>query len=152
MECSTENFSRMEHKFIKPINAVDIPPGNYEGWFWMSDAVMPVRMNGSPFTADQLTEMPFVVEAQLYDTAAKVSLSIRHFDGAYCIVQYDLAAILDGKYEQKCRTLLGHRLSGNEDHQPWVKVVDVWMEHDDEYCAGMKALLPLCSIFTGFSK
>ncbi len=133
-------------KIINNITAV--PPGTYEGWYWLSDATKPVMLqNASAFEAP-LQGIPFVIEGQLYDKAAQRSISIRNVDGRCIITQYELDDI-GSEMEQEPRTVLGHRLREND--QPWLKIIDIWKEQPDPLCAGFPVLQPHCSVFTGFT-
>lgn len=137
--------------FIQHLQPLEINLVSYEGWYWMSHETQPVRLQNEPFVPSLLTHLPFVAEAQLYDKDSGQSISIRNVDGAYQIIRYDLSALAkDVQYATVERQVLGHRLAGNNDDQPYLKVVDIWKETPDENCAGFSTLVPLCSVFAGF--
>lgn len=137
--------------FIKHLKPEEIEKAPYDGWYWMSHETQPVRLYDEPFNSGLLTLLPFVVEAQLYNRVSDYNISIRHIDGAYQIIRYDLEALKkDDKNKMVIRQLLGHRLAETNEKQPFLRVVDIWTEAADENCEGMTTLVPLCSVFAGF--
>lgn len=121
---------------------LEIPKGNYTGYYWLSDAEKPEPVNGA-FTARQQT-LPFIVEGNLYDADNDRSISIRHNGEKHIIHQYDLSNL--SGFEKHPVALITHRLPGKGKVKFW----ELWKEEEDRLCAGMKTLRPYARVFVGF--
>lgn len=134
----------MEMKGINRIGTVaEIPNGNYQGYYWLSNAETPVMINGK-IDSTQIKINPFIIEGMLWDEKAKKSIMITH-TGSYQIFEYDLNEI-EGEMVEK--EYMAHRLNGVSK----VCFKQLWQAEKDANCAGadMKVLKMKAQIFVGF--
>jgi CRISPR type III-associated protein (TIGR04423 family) len=131
---------------INKIDTLDkIPTGNYEGYYWLSDAEQPILVNDkNKFDASKIGINPFIIEGMLWDDVNKISIMISH-TGKYQIWEYKLIE-LEGEKEEK--EYMAHRLDGISK----VCFTQLWQEEPDANCEGMLALKMKAQIFTGFKK
>ena len=125
------------------INIEDIPAFNFEGYYWYSNAQKPVILENSPIDRSVFKGFPFVIEANFYAHKEQISISVKHIDGRYHILQYDLSDISDIK--KKARYYEGHDLDGRNFllYEGWYPVADPLLE-------GMETLQPGGIAFIGF--
>lgn len=125
----------------------NIPASKYEGYVWMSDATVPkVYLGEECDPLPSAKENPFVIEAQLYDPASRISYGIKHVDGEYIVTEVNLSeeALKGCVYEEK--TFLPHRMEGISA----LRFYQLWREEEDELCDNMKVLQPKELAFAGF--
>jgi len=121
-----------------------VPEGSYTGYYWLSNAEKPQRVNGN-FPSETFTEkLPFIVEGNIYDEANQRSISIRHNGEKHVINQYNLDDL--SGYEKNPVAFIGHRLL----EKGKVKFWEIWKEEEDPLCTGMKTLRPYARVFVGF--
>lgn len=70
--------------------------GIWTGYLWYSNATGPkvVNKETGAIVAEKLTDLPFVLEGELWNTNTHISLKIRWFNGSY---QYATQHISDSK-------------------------------------------------------
>lgn len=129
-----------------------IEKGTYEGYIWYSDQKEPQVLEQQMLecTLDENVN-PFIIEAQLHDSSARVSYSVKYIDGAYIAFKYenvaqgDVASDPTVEIEEKC--FCANRMGDRQlVFQQW------WREAPDAFCEGMKVLQPAESVFVGFKK
>jgi CRISPR type III-associated protein (TIGR04423 family) len=76
---------------IKSINKNKIPPLEYEGYLWLSNAKEPIVFDAKNITGDDLEELPFVIEGLLYAAKENISIRITNIDGEYRIAKMTLS-------------------------------------------------------------
>lgn len=125
------------------INIKDIPAFNFEGYYWYSNAQKPNIHEHSPIDQSIFTDFPFVIEANFYAHEEQISISVKHIDGAYYIMKYDLSNISDLK--KRAKHYEGHDLGGKNFllYEDWSPVADPLLED-------MAALQPSGIAFIGF--
>ncbi len=126
------------------IHIPSLPAGNFEGYYWYSNADKPELHLSGTIDAAIFTDMPFVIEANFYDKDQQISVSVRNFDGQYHIVQYNLAQRANGVELEEVQ-YEGHDL---EDRNYLMQ--EAWQPVVDDLLAGMKALQPAWAAFAGF--
>ena len=129
-----------------------IEKGMYEGYLWYSDCKEPKVLEQVPFEC-KLEEQknPFIVEAQLYDSYAKVSYSVKYVDGRYIAHRYETIELgtqtNDSSIQIEEQTFCANRMGSRMlVFQQW------WREKSDSLCEGMKVLQPAELVFVGFKK
>ncbi|MBD5358032.1 MAG: TIGR04423 family type III CRISPR-associated protein [Bacteroides sp.] len=133
-------------------NIYKLPTGNYQGYYWMSDATDPVIVAGLPTMLQTLDANvnPFVIEAQLYDPENHLSFSIKYVDGRYVVTRYDVKEKIDdvrsGKYDFiTLKKYIANRMPGRE-----LRFFQYWEEQPDNLCEGFPVLQPAGLAFVGF--
>ena len=123
----------------------NIPEATYEGYIWMSDQTEPDVLMGNKMPEFTLTdgENPFVAEAQLWDAAHNISISVRFADGRYHIATTSVTPSAADAV-----TYLPHRIKGVRG----LKFQRIWTPIDDPLCEGMPALTLQNTVFIGFEK
>jgi len=121
-----------------------IPQGNFEGYYWYSNNPEPEIQRSGSIDVSIFKDLPFVIEANFFDKNQKISVSVRHFEGQYHIVRYDLAQIEDGIILDDV-TYEGHKLEGQN-----YLMKEAWLPIADPLLAGMKTLQPAWAAFAGF--
>ncbi|HHB79430.1 MAG TPA: TIGR04423 family type III CRISPR-associated protein [Saprospiraceae bacterium] len=120
-----------------------IPECDYVGYVWYSDAEKPIIIGPSePFHLAMLTELPFVIEGNLFCESKKISIQIKNIDGEYCIAKIQL----DDELIESAKKYVGHDLNKRD-----YKMVETWEEVPDTLCAGMTTLRPAWRAFAGFT-
>lgn len=144
--------------------------GNFEGYLWKSNEQEPEVYFGEgllpAYTFDDETN-PFIIEGQLFDAKAGLSVSIKYVDGEYKIKKYFIEkkdsnhpsffyVIKDDDGENKveihCEIKELHykgnsKLKGHNLH-----FYELWEEKPDSLCCNMKVLEATKVIFAGFEK
>jgi CRISPR type III-associated protein (TIGR04423 family) len=134
----------MEHPISKNITVGEIPPYQYEGYYWYSDQQSPGEINHESILEEWFTILPFVVEANFYAKKEKVSIRVQHIDGVYKVTLFDLN---QANAHTEYREYIGHDISSAT---YWM--AEGWTEFkDDELLEGMSTLIPSWSAFIGFS-
>lgn len=139
------------------IKIKSILPRDYEGYLWYSNAERPIYIDEkTKFTADLLSDFPFVVEGALYCESEDISISIRWVPSGYVITEFDgnLLDTHEEAYKYICYTW-----AVAKDSQRKVKMREVWTLETDEptktkpaeiQTAQMAAFRPSFWIFRGF--
>ena len=125
-----------------------IDKARYEGYVWMSD-----RQEPSVIHPDEEFEMtlcdednPFVVEGNLWDAAAEVSIMIKYVDGKYIVRRTE---VTDECMKNATRKeFLPHRIKGVKK----LLFLQCWNEEKDPLCENMVTLQPGKLVFMGFIK
>jgi len=128
-----------------------IPKLEYEGYYWLSDSPKPKvfdreTVDLSSFETEGNPSNPFVIESNLFCSESKISISVRHIDGAYMIFRIDWAT--GDECEVSEENYLGH--SSFKDKT--LSFRQAWLPVKDSYCEGFKVLTPSAIGFTGFSR
>ena len=126
------------------IKLADIPALRYEGYLWYSDNKSPLVIKGD-FKSNLLSELPFVVEGNLWAEKEKLSISIKHINGAYLISSFSLNNI--DNLESKSKKFL----SSIPDFTQY-KIYQHWESVENENCENMLVTKPLWFAFVGFIK
>lgn len=130
---------------MKRINIKDINFDlEYEGYLWYSNQPKPEQRN--KIRLEDFTDLPFIVEGNLYSGKEGISINIKNIDGEYFVTQGVLKDLpTDQITEQE---FLAHKLDGVKK----IKMIQFWNEIEDELCEGMKTLKPGWQAFKGFIK
>ena len=130
------------------MNKVDnIKQGNYEGYFWKSDAKEPQLVNGA-FAEDlNPSNNPFIVEAQLYDESTMLSYGIKYVDGDYLIIEHQIDTLDFNRSDVEVKDFYTHRIQGHKK----LRFLQYWRENNDELCEGMPVMQPSELVFVGFN-
>ncbi len=124
----------------------DIPGDiRFEGYYWYSNSRTPVVLQ----TATQIehswfSDLPFVVEANFFAPAERISIQVRNIDGKYVVARIDL-----NNLDSECHvasSYIGHHLQGLS-----FEVVEAWTPVADELLENMETLVPAWTAFAGFS-
>lgn len=132
----------MAIKGIYKITSLEvIPNGNYQGYYWLSNAETPVMVNGK-LDLTQIKINPFIIEGMLWDEKSQKSIMISH-TGSYQIFEYNLKEI-EGEFVEK--EYMAHRLDGVSK----VSFKQLWQAEEDTNCERMEVLKMKAQIFVGF--
>jgi CRISPR type III-associated protein (TIGR04423 family) len=121
---------------------------NYQGYLWLSDSEKPVVFDGKSAMNkhDKFSEIsflsdsnPFIIEGFLYEN--NQSYSIKYADGKYIANKFTVS---DDELE-KSKSYIAHRMPTVDK----LRFFQRWKPIKDEYCEGMKVLVPAELIFTG---
>jgi CRISPR type III-associated protein (TIGR04423 family) len=126
------------------IKRTDIPALSYEGYLWYSDNKNPLVIKDD-FKDDLLSELPFVLEGNLWAEKEKLSISIKHINGDYIISSFSLDTIDD--LDNKSKKFL----SSIPDFTQY-KIYQHWESVANENCENMLVAKPLWFAFVGFIK
>lgn len=116
----------------------------YEGYIWYSNQSLPEQRN--KISKSDFTDLPFIVEGNLYSKKDEISINIKNIDGEYFITQGILKNLPDDQITRQ--EFLAHKLDGIKQ----IKMIQFWKEDEDELCEGMKTLKPSWQAFQGFIK
>ncbi|MEL6135669.1 MAG: TIGR04423 family type III CRISPR-associated protein [Bacteroidota bacterium] len=123
--------------------------GNWEGYYWMSDAIKPEIIELSkraPLPFEIFNEiLPMVIEAQFFQAETQSSLSVKNIDGQLISTQVFLAQLDENqKVVRHYQTL--------HSEVPTCQIWEVWTTRPgDESVEAMLVRQPLCTAFGGFS-
>jgi CRISPR type III-associated protein (TIGR04423 family) len=133
----------MENNYQK-ITIDQIPDNiDFEGYYWYSNERKPMVIDGEKIKKSIFSDLPFVVEANFYSEAEKISIRVKNIDGQYHIGKIKLEST------DNATTYIAHDLDGIKKF----KMVEVWEEDDeDDLLEGMKVLVPSWAAFAGFIK
>ncbi len=135
------------HFEIKSIQ--DIPDHLYEGYYWYSDSQVPEVIINERIDKAKFTEMPFVIEANFFAPAEKVSIQVRNIDGYYHISGFQLKNINRSTHETQ--EYFAHDLKMNDGKTiKKYKMVEAWEEISDPLLEDMTTLQPTWAAFFGF--
>ena len=126
----------MENRY-KKIKIEQIPSGNYEGYYWLSNASKPEVIKGQDIDKTKFGVLPFVVEANFYCRDTETSIQIKNIDGIYHVAQIDVKDCDAVKY-------IGHDIGAD------FLVVEAWEVIEDEFLENMKTQVPAWTAFKGF--
>lgn len=120
----------------------------------MSDATDPVLVKDAiPEFVSQLdaTANPFVIEAQLYDEANRLSYSVKYVDGSYIALRHEVKEsvkdVESGKYDHiTLKKYYANRMPGRR-----LCFLQYWEDKPDALCEGMDVLQPAGMAFVGFT-
>ncbi|MEO1257798.1 MAG: TIGR04423 family type III CRISPR-associated protein [Bacteroidota bacterium] len=131
-------------KVYQHIPVTGIPDLQYDGYYWLSDAQKPVELTAEKLDTSIFGKLPFVVEANFYASTEKISIQVKHIDGAYQITKFDLREaknITTASY-------LSHRTNAKK-----YFMVEGWEANVDPFLPeGMTTLVPAWSAFAGFER
>lgn len=130
---------------MKRINIEDIDFDlEYEGYLWYSNQPKPELK--TKITKKDFSDLPFIVEGNLYSSNEKISINIKNIDGEYFITQGSLKGLPNDQITEQ--EYIAHKLDGVKK----IKTIQYWEEKEDELCADMKTLRPSWQAFAGFIK
>lgn len=134
-------------------NQLQLPEAHYEGFVRMSDAVAPHIYNHQLCAPTfEAADVPFVLEAELYNTDENISYSIRYREGQLCVVEHKVQLNdanlkdVDHLYQALLPRGEAEALSKKNLH-----FLQYWMEQEDALCENMPVLVPAQRVFIGFS-
>ena len=114
----------------------------YTGYYWLSDKQEPKPLENGHIEPKLFADgqNPFVIEAQLLSDTE--SVSVRYCDGKYIEVITPCSEFASETAQEYISLRLG-------DHK--LKFVQLWQEDEDNFCCGMKTLIPGRMVFVGFA-
>ena len=114
----------------------------YTGYYWLSDKQEPECVENGHIEPKLFADgqNPFVIEAQLLSDTE--SVSVRYCDGKYIEVITPCSEFASETAQEYISLRLG-------DHK--LKFVQLWQEDEDNFCCGMKTLIPGRMVFVGFA-
>ncbi len=125
----------------------DISSQLWSGYIWLSDQTAPEVFSEAKKIDESLLANganPFIAEAQLISADVKTSVSISNVDGQVKIAAHAIATPAD--CEDEPVSFLANRMEGVKR----LCFVRRWQEQADDFCDGMKTLVPAALIFRGF--
>ncbi len=132
----------------------NIPPGIYDGYYWMSDSNKPEVFENcslpSILTDLDASKNPFIIEAQLYNKADKKSYSLKYVDGRYILRNFDLASRGNGNISTNDSCFTRKQYFANRMPEKKLIFRQYWEEKEDPLCEGMPVLQPAEMVFVGF--
>lgn len=126
----------MEKRY-KKINIEDIPSGDFQGYYWLSDSSKPEVQNEGEIDKSVFNNLPFVIEANYYSSDLGISIQIKNIDGIYDVAQIDVKDLDAKKY-------IGHDIDSD------YLVVEAWQEEKDDLLENMTTKVPSWVAFKGF--
>jgi CRISPR type III-associated protein (TIGR04423 family) len=133
----------MENNY-KKITIDQIPDNiDFEGYYWYSNERKPEIIDGEKIDKSIFSDLPFVVEANFYSEAEKISIQVKNIDGQYHVGEIKLESI------ENAAEYIAHDLKGINKF----KMVETWEEKEDDkdnLLEGMKVLVPSWTAFAGF--
>ena len=152
----SEHYDCQKYKIMNKKEIYKKYQGNrWDGYIWKSDAAKPEIISDKEFDFDTIDDSsnPFVIEGELYDKDANVSVSIRYIDGQHIIRDFDVNMLNPDTTALTPYTFVPNRMPGIEG----LNFMQVWRTAEDESCKdssghNMKVLQPAELIFTGFKK
>lgn len=140
-----EYLTNQKTKRMKRINIDDINFDlEYVGYIWYSNQRTPKMI--TKISQSDFTDLPFIIEGNLYAANEKISITIKNIDGVYFITQASLDNLPKDQITEQ--EFLPHKLDGVKK----LKMIQFWEEFEDELCEGMKTLKPSWQAFQGFIK
>ena len=130
----------------KSIEAANIPEGNYQGYYWLSDAQKPILLENGPIDQSIFMQgqVPFVVEANFFCQDKMISIQVKNRDGICHIAQIDVGD-LGNVQRYDCS-----HLEGDIGYTKY-KMMEHWESvAGGPYLANMDTLEPVWSAFVGF--
>lgn len=141
----------MDKTFAYTLDSLaSIPEGNYEGYYWVSDAPKPMKIQAGDSLASlkSVQKNPFIIEALLYDRQTQLSIHIQH-TGRQQITCYDWKQFnesnLASDYSDQV-TYVSQKIDGIEG----VQFSRIWKKEPDALCANREVLKMHALVFSGF--
>jgi CRISPR type III-associated protein (TIGR04423 family) len=141
----------MEKKFATIHSELsNIPSGDYEGYYWVSDNDKPERITGIRDLEKLKSHSvnPFIMEALLFDRSANRSIHIQHA-GRYLITEFDWERfdeeLMVSDMTDKI-TVLPQKIGGVSG----LEFIRVWKKESDPLCDGKEVLKMQAIVFCGF--
>ena len=128
----------MEKRY-KKINIEDIPSGDFQGYYWLSDSSKPVVQYEGEINKSVFANLPFVIEANYYSSDLGISIQVKNIDGVYDVAQIDVKDCETKKY-------IGHDIDSD------FLMVEAWQDVKDELLENMTTKIPSWVAFKGFVK
>lgn len=128
----------------------------YSGYVWMSDEAKPcVILHDEEYGIEiDETANPFIVEAQLYCAAERLSISVKYVDGQYIVREYSDVGVDSANDDAiELKQYLGNPRMGKETLnflQYWEESAPVEMSNGKDLLCGMRELRPGKFVFVGF--
>lgn len=125
----------------------------YSGYVWMSDKDHPEKvLHNEEYCLERADDAnPFVIEAQLYSSEDKVSVSVKYVDGKYIVKEYENVSP-----KSVSDTITLKEYDANSKIGGVLQFLQYWDEKDDDEVnplrCGMKELRPGKLVFVGFKK
>ena len=126
----------MEKRY-KRINIEDIPSGDFQGYYWLSDSSKPEVQYEGEIDKSVFNNLPFVIEANYYSSDLGISIQIKNIDGIYDVAQIDVKDLDAKKY-------IGHDIDSD------YLVVEAWQEEKNDLLENMTTKVPSWVAFKGF--
>lgn len=121
----------------------------YEGYIWYSDEDKPEIIPNSKinFEPGCFSDLPFIIEGNLYHYESDLSLQIKYIDGEYHIIKFNLKEARNA-YPENAEVKYAGKKGRN------YLMLEAWEEHKlgDESLEGMAFLRPSWAAFIGFIK
>lgn len=114
-----------------------------DGYYWLSNSPQPTIIDQQPIQLDWFRRLPFVVEANFYAPAERISYQVKNIDGDYLILRFDLRSLPATDRKEYLLDETGNRR---------YCMAEVWQEVADDNLEGMTTLVPAWSAFMGFIK
>jgi CRISPR type III-associated protein (TIGR04423 family) len=132
---------------MKKIAKTDIPYElSYEGYYWYSNKTKPKVLRNERISPDIFTELPFIVEGNLYNSETQTSISIKCIDGEYQIFLAKLDNLPPSQVTEQ--QYIAHDLDGINK----IILLEFWKESEqDPLLADMITLIPAWVAFKGFT-
>lgn len=121
----------------RKIEIKEIPSGDFEGYYWLSDSSKPVVQKNGEIDRSVFSNLPFVVEANYYSEDTGISIQVKNIDGTYDIAQIDVKNCEAKQY-------IGHDIKAD------YLVVEAWGDIEDDLLEGMTTKVPTWNAFKGF--
>lgn len=117
----------------------------YEGYIWYSNKTCPEIIDN--IDRSLFTDLPFIIEGNLYSRENEISISIKNIDGQYLVKQWSLKDL--PKDQITTQTFIAHNLGGENK----IEMIQFWEESaEDSLLEGMRTLIPSWRAFVGFKK
>lgn len=146
MEAIIEEMDYLQALLKKSTNMLNIEKDIYQGYLWYSDSNTPTVIDGEFSLQLSDTQIPYVVEGQLFNITKRESMSIKFVDGRYITAVYK---VLDDDFNSVDVDLceyLPHRMPNISG----LLFLKYWTPVTDELCCGMPTLVPSKKVFVGF--
>lgn len=122
-----------------------IPQGEFEGYYWLSDAIKPEVQHKGAFPFSVLEQrLPMAMEAQYFHNASQLSILVKNIDGNLIATLVDLKAVpVEQQIHRFYQTVYSDKLG--------YRITEIWEESEgDETTAFLPVNKAICNIFTGF--
>src|SRR5690625_3500456 len=118
----------------------------YIGYLWYSNAPTPKKI--TKIKQENFSELPFIIEGNLYDEKEGISIAIKNIDGEYFITRAFVNNLSKDQVTHQ-EFVVSNKLEGIKK----IKMLQYWEEtEEDELLKGMKTLIPGWKAFIGFKK
>lgn len=132
---------------MKKIAKTDIPfELSYEGYYWYSNDTKPKVVRNGQIKLNIFTELPFIIEGNLYNSETQTSISIKCIDGEYQIFLAKLDNLPPSQVTEQ------HYIAHDLDGINKIILLEFWKESEpDPLLADMTTLIPAWVAFKGFT-